>query len=308
MLDPGRGVGVTESLAAGSEWPLVLVVALLTQLGDVWLLGLVGGVAYLAGERLPGLDRRRGLFVLALVLTYVALVGVLKAAFGLPRPPGASTAPALPGYAAALEPVLADAATGEGNGFPSGHALGTTMVWGGLALVLEWGRRRARLAVAGGLVVLVSATRLALGVHYLVDVLAGVGVGALALVLSYRLAERGATAGRVLLVAAVVGAVGVAIHAEFETVAAFGVAVGSALGWYGVAGRTGTPDGDAGRGWLTRPVLFAGVGGFAVVVALFGGLYAVGPAHPLTFALASLTGAIAVAAPALGAWASVAGN
>jgi len=93
----------------------------------------------------------------------------------------------------ALEPVFADIATGHGPGFPSGHALGTTMVWGGVALILDQGTRRARAAVAGTVVALVSLSRLVLGVHYAVDVVVGVALGLLALGALYWLTDRGPT-------------------------------------------------------------------------------------------------------------------
>lgn len=73
--------------------------------------------------------------------------------------------------------------------FPSGHAMISTAAYGALAY-LAWrrlGRGRARLALAGGTVVLVALvgfSRLYLGVHYLSDVLGGVAGGAFWLALS----------------------------------------------------------------------------------------------------------------------------
>lgn len=68
-------------------------------------------------------------------------------------------------------------ATAPGNSFPSGHALGSTVTYGVLLLVfLPVVPRRARrplLLAAVAVVGLVGFTRVALGVHYLTDVLGG---------------------------------------------------------------------------------------------------------------------------------------
>ena len=63
--------------------------------------------------------------------------------------------------------------------FPSGHALGSTVLYGVLAAVAVWtvtNRRWRVLTVASAslLIVLVSFSRIYLGVHYLSDVVAGV--------------------------------------------------------------------------------------------------------------------------------------
>jgi membrane-associated phospholipid phosphatase len=183
LFPNGRGVGVTEALHGVAEWPVVLLFGLVTQLGDGWFLFVLGGALFVAGEEFPlaGVDRRRALFVFALALTYVAVIGALKGYFGLGRPPGATGPPALAWAPAALSLLLESATTADGPGFPSGHALGTTMVWGGLALVVDWGTARQRLGGAAAVIGLVSLSRLVLGVHYLVDVVVGIGVGAVLL-------------------------------------------------------------------------------------------------------------------------------
>jgi phosphatidylinositol-3-phosphatase len=69
-----------------------------------------------------------------------------------------------------------------GFAFPSGHATDAAAVYGMLALLLVRPGRRAASAVtlagAVGLVALVGLSRLYLGVHWLTDVLAGLGIGA----------------------------------------------------------------------------------------------------------------------------------
>ncbi len=69
--------------------------------------------------------------------------------------------------------------------FPSGHALAATATYGALAIVLYTSvrarrERRVVLAALGALILLIAASRVVLGVHYLLDVLAGM-VGGIAL-------------------------------------------------------------------------------------------------------------------------------
>ncbi|SEW19505.1 phosphatase PAP2 family protein [Halobacterium jilantaiense] len=294
MTPNGRGVGITEWLHGGAEWPVVVLFALVTQLGDVWFLFLAGTALYVAGDRLPhlGVDRRRGLFVLALALAYVALVGALKTAFVLPRPPGAAQAPVVPGLPAAVEPLYTDIATGHGPGFPSGHALGTTMVWGGAALVLDASERRTRLAAAGGVVALVSLSRLVLGVHYAVDVVVGAAVGVVVVAALSRVSDAGTRPEPVFWFAAAAGVAGVLQAVTFDSVTALGAALGGWLAWRAVAERT-TPRPSS------RRAATAAVAAVAAAAVLFGAAYAATPPLAVSFLAAATATAIVVAAPAL---------
>lgn len=81
-------------------------------------------------------------------------------------------------YVARLRPTMDPLVTAQGYSFPSGHALNSTVTYGLLALV-TW-RTRLRLAVrraavVGGVVIpiFVGLSRIALGVHWPTDVLAG---------------------------------------------------------------------------------------------------------------------------------------
>ena len=79
-------------------------------------------------------------------------------------------------------PSLVDpGATAHGKSFPSGHAMSSTVVYGSLLMVfLPVIGRRYRPVVLGGAVLLVAAigfTRLALGVHFITDVLGGIVLG-----------------------------------------------------------------------------------------------------------------------------------
>lgn len=128
-----------------------------TALGGFLLIPLGAGIVLAA--LLSG--RVRLAIILAVVLLGAALFTEhVKDFVARPRPPGEPLVPA-PGYS-----------------FPSGHTLNSTVTYGLLALV-AWRSRlpltARRLAVAVGVIVpvLVGSSRIALGVHYPSDVLAG---------------------------------------------------------------------------------------------------------------------------------------
>ena len=67
-------------------------------------------------------------------------------------------------------------------GFPSGHAMASTVLYGLLAVFAmqtsaNWRRRVMAVSIAVSLIALVCFSRIYLGVHYLTDVLAGVAEG-----------------------------------------------------------------------------------------------------------------------------------
>jgi membrane-associated phospholipid phosphatase len=150
---PGRGLGITKAL--GETLPEVVreLFNLFTQLGDAWFLFTAVALLYWFG------NRRRGAFALSAILGALALTLALKGLFELPRP--------------AAELHVGHASS---YGFPSGHAIGATTLWGLLALVLERGSHRWRAVGAGAVVAVVATSRLVIGVHYFVDVLIGIAV------------------------------------------------------------------------------------------------------------------------------------
>ncbi|KKK07451.1 phosphatase PAP2 family protein [Micromonospora sp. HK10] len=92
--------------------------------------------------------------------------------------------PSLKALVGRLRPVVdVPVAQAPGNSFPSGHALGSFVAYGALLLVFlpamapRW--RKPAIAGVGVLVLLIGLTRIALGVHFVSDVLAGWLLGAL---------------------------------------------------------------------------------------------------------------------------------
>lgn len=133
----------------------------LTRLGDPLLMTSAALLAALVLLRRG--DRRLALLVLVVRAVSAVLSNGGKALVDRPRP-------------AFAEPV----AMAQGASFPSGHALGSAAVWSVLAVVLLLhvpAGRTLWLTLGVGVPVLVAATRVLIGVHYLSDVVAGLLLG-----------------------------------------------------------------------------------------------------------------------------------
>lgn len=232
-----RGLGVQSWL---SEFPdaVVVLFSLVTQLGDIWFLTLLVVAVYWFGPRFPrvgdGIDRRRAAVTVGILLAGFVVVSVGKPLFELPRPAGAGQAPRTDLVPGVLWPLYEWFATGSGYGFPSGHAIGSTTAFGGLAWAVRTDRPRRRVAVAAGLIAVVSASRLVLGLHYLVDVLAGIAFGVVVLAVAINLRSP----GRVFGFAALVGVSGLLVVGPVvDLLLVTGVTVGTWLGWFAVGDR-----------------------------------------------------------------------
>lgn len=271
-----HGVGV---VAAVQELlgPLVVLFALVTQLGDAWFLLLVLSLLYFSGGELPGvslpLDRREVAYVFALALGALGLTVGLKLLVGLPRPPGAGVPPGGEWLPTPLFEGYASAASADGYGFPSGHALGTTVVYGALALVYGDGVSRRRLLVAAGLAGLVGFSRIAIGVHHLSSVLGGFLIGGLYLAAVTRLTTNGERVELAFLAAGLAGVFGlIAGGITHDPVVVAGLAVGGGLTWHLVGEQVGTVSLSTAS---TRLVVVGGltiVGGLFLAIELVAGL------------------------------------
>lgn len=123
---------------------------------------------------------------------------------------------------------------------------------------------------------LISLSRLVLGVHYLVDVVVGIGLGVVVLGVLYLVADRGTAPGRVLLVAVGAGALGLIQGVTFESVAALGSGVGGWLVWRGIADSTPAHPSN-------RREVAAGFTVFGLAGGIFALVYAVEPPLLATF-------------------------
>ena len=288
-----RAVG-EFALLEGLPEVVIVLAALVTQLGDVWFVFLLLGLCYWLGDALPTpvvLDRRQAAFGVALGVAANAVTTTLKEWLTYSRPPGANEAVGRELVPALVEPLYAAAATGSGFGFPSGHAVGATVVYGGLALLV--GGRRAY-AAAAALVAVISLTRVVLGVHYLVDVVAGVAVGAALLAAAFGLGGRGSNPGRVFGLALVAALLGPVLGAyDFETMASLGGALGARLGW-GIVGAAVVHEETTRTGGVAATAVGAAFG------APFGAVYFVEPAPYVAFLAVAVTLGGVLAAPLAG--------
>ncbi|WP_435067842.1 phosphatase PAP2 family protein [Haloplanus sp. C73] len=272
-----RGIGETSVVETAPDG-LVELFGLLTYLGDpVGLLVLVVA-GYLLAEYVDVSETRMATAI-AVALGGFALTLALKHAFALPRPPGAGT---------------------DGFGFPSGHAIGATVVYGGLAGVLA-NRGTRRYWVAGGVVALVAASRVVIGVHYLVDVVVGVGVGLAYLAIAFRVGpgwapERvsAAAVGRTFGLAIVVGVAALSVAVVLDTVVAVAAAIGGWVGWRFAGDRVQATTGS------TRQ-LVASLAALPVVAVTAGTVVDGGVSLPMAAVLAGGIVALVLAAPGLAA-------
>ncbi|AQL42555.1 hypothetical protein BV210_07455 [Halorientalis sp. IM1011] len=291
-----RDAGAVEAFGALPD-PLVAAFALVTLLGDVATYFLLFSVLYWLGDRTPvigdRLDRPLIVQVVALGFTALALVTVLKHVFALPRPPGAGTPVAVAGVPDALRPLVRGATVDDGYGFPSGHAIGSTAVYGGLGWLVADESDRRPLYAGATIAVLVSLSRVVVGVHYLGDVLVGVALGVALLLVVTRYFP---TPARSFPAAGVLAAIGlVAVGPTEYLLFGLGASLGATAAWWTLGDRI--PDrARSGREALVTVVLgILVVGGLLAVVAALDL-----PALGTVVAVAVVIGAL-VAVPVAGA-------
>ncbi|MFP4189066.1 MAG: phosphatase PAP2 family protein [Halobacteriales archaeon] len=189
------------------------VFTLVTHLGDPVLLGLLV-VAFYYSRR-----DETGEFVFGAALGAVALTTGLKGAIAHPRPP---------------TELAVDAVAESGYALPSGHALGSTVVLFALAEVLDFGNRRARYTAAASVVGIVAFSRVAIGVHFPVDVVAGVAVGVAYLI---AVAYDGYDPEIAFSAALTVAVVGVALGSDYRLPVGVGLPLGGYVAYHALADR-----------------------------------------------------------------------
>lgn len=263
-----REWGIAVALESLPEWAHLLLAAL-TILGDPLV---VLGVATLVYwfDPFPGeKSRPAGARLAVATLVGLAAIPMAKATIALPRP------------AVELHAIAAD-----GYGFPSGHATGATTLAVAAVLLTPRDRSRMQWGLAGGYVAVIAMTRVGLGVHYVGDVLAGVGLGALCAVATVEATRRRVRPGLGIAVAiAVVGAIVTGLDPANPMTAdaslALGGTIGAGLSWTAldsVGADFATPDVATLLG--SSLVVLTGVGmavlGETVAFALLGGLLAGG--------------------------------
>ena len=313
LVGAERGVGEFAVVDALPEF-VVVVFAAVTHLADPWFLFALLAVGYwFASEGAAGSPRRAGATAIAAVTCAYAATALGKAWFAVPRPPGAMPPADVPTWLPALLTGWYEAQVlSDGFGFPSGHATGGAAAYLALALLYDrlW-TDRARYLAAGAVAVAVAASRVVIEVHYLVDALAGLAVGAGTVAVALWLAgdprvrgsanadtAAGPTAelnpAPAFLLAAVVsaGALAVAVAGGYtgEVVeAGIGIATGAggAVGWRLVDGEE-----PAVPVRVAAPAL-------AVTGGLWVGAYALAGTLPVTLVATTAAVVAVVALPAL---------
>lgn len=288
-----RSLGLFAVLSAAPSSAL-FAFGFITQFGDPWFLVLIATAVYLLGSSRELVETpREGAFVLAVTFGALATVDLLKHLFSLPRPTGAAEATPPSWIPVALDGLFYELTTGTGYAFPSGHALGTTVVFGALAYCLHASTARTRWVVAAAGVALITLSRLVLGVHFLVDVVAGVVAGLVFLGVAVWIASDRPI--RAFGLAALVGGAAVlatALSSSPELWAAgqwFGAALGGGVVWYLVR-----PSHEL----ALRGSLVAG----AFVAPLWIGTYALSPTLVVTVVLTAIAAGVTVGAPSLAKW------
>lgn len=285
-----RSIGLYDALTVASS-PFQLLVGLVTQLGDPWFLVGLAVVFYLLGTERALVDTpREGAFVLAVTFGALALTTLLKNVFAFPRPPGAGTATVPSWLPTALSGAFRNVTTGAGYAFPSGHALGSTAVYGALAYRLNVSSGRVRWTAAAILVGAICLSRVALGVHYAIDVTAGVLAGlALLGTAAWAGADRPLrTLGIATLLAT--GSVVAAFFAPEESLRSAGLWLGAVFG----SGGTWLAVRPSDELDLRRTVVAS-----VVIGAIWMGTYLFAPTLGFTVVGAAVASALTVGAPSI---------
>lgn len=158
FFDPETNRAIHEAMPES----MLDVLAIVTRLGDGATLVAVAILFYWFGAELDW--RKRGM-LMGIAIATLALNAGMKGILAVPRPFQVAD--------------LAFAVDSPGYSTPSAHAMGAAAIYGGLAVVMETGRRWQRYLVAGLLIFSIALSRVVLGVHYLGDVVLGVVLGLL---------------------------------------------------------------------------------------------------------------------------------
>ena len=269
------------------EW-LAIVFLFVSYLGSIWVIAPAVVFAYWFG------DRRHTSSWVGVVGGAYALMASIKPLFSISRPAvdPPITADALPFV---LEVAYAPAVELSSTSFPSGHAIAATIFWGLLASDLRVGTRRSRVVWCGSVVALVSLSRVALGVHYVGDVLAGMAIGLCYLGVSltarkYVTASTSAT----FAVAASIAVFGLAFGRRLDALVVFGAIVGALAAWHLLSPPLEPTRPDV-------PVLEAAIG-LVSLAAVAGTVLVLDGYPPALGGVALLAGAVVVGLPGVRSW------
>lgn len=159
-----------ESITSATPVWLAVVFLFVSYLGSVYVLGTATVVAYFWDDRMETATW------IAILLGAYALFVFLKPITDLERP-AVDPPVSKDGLPVVLGPVYEYAVRFESGSFPSGHAIAATVFYGLFVLDARISTRRRRLIGAIVVVALVGISRVALGLHFIEDILGGILIG-----------------------------------------------------------------------------------------------------------------------------------
>lgn len=202
--------------------------AIITRMGDGATLVALAIIFYWFGHRWDW--RKRGL-LLAIAVATLSLNAGIKGILAIPRP----LYVAEPAFAFAPEAY-------DGYSTPSAHAMGAAAIYGGLAVLMDIGKKWQRYLVAAFLITSVAMSRVVIGVHYLGDVVTGVAAGLLLIWFGLWLMDEQPRSIMPMFTLALVAALvaNVLGSEEFVTMS-IGASIGGLVGWAYVHDKDARP-------------------------------------------------------------------
>jgi len=267
---------------------LAFPVALLSLLGSVYIVVPVVVSSYWFG------DRYRGITWIGYILGGYSIMNISKGWVGAARPDVAPPV-AVDSFPIVLRQIYASTIEIPTASFPSGHVMMAIMFWGLLAVELDIDMSApARWTAVATIVVLVAFSRVALGVHFVGDVVGGALIGLAYLGGATLLFRRVGQQPRVTLgVAVALGVVGIPfVGFHLNALSILTASSGALLAWeLATPPRQPWPRNRTGGKYALTGILCM-LGAAAVVPVL-------GPEHPILLVVAGVVLATVVGMPEL---------
>ena len=216
LFDPELNIVIRESLSGS----MVQFLEIITILGHGALLFAFAALLYWF---YPDNVSRKRIFILALCVMTLALVGGLKGILQVPRPELAFAPENYPGWST-----------------PSAHAMGATAIYGGFATIKDDKLKILRYLGVGLLIFFIALSRVVIGVHYVGDVILGVILGILLVYLAIHIKRR-RTIGMIFVVSLLISIGAYLLGSEEFITLSIGSSLGGFVSWNLVEYRIANP-------------------------------------------------------------------
>lgn len=199
-------LSVVETLVGAAPSWLIVALIVFSFLGSSFLLTPIAAVLMVVKPT------ERVLTWVAILFGAYVVRSLAKTTNNVSRPSVSAEVPMLP-MPEFLIPYYLHPVTLESGSFPSGHMVAAVAFWGIVAIDVRAGSRQSKALASGAVVMIVGASRVLLGAHWIEDVIVGGVVGLVFLGVMYLIRER---ADRPLLAVfgAVVGLSGLSLAIE----------------------------------------------------------------------------------------------